>query len=408
MINATAAVQSSSHPTLAVKEDAVKGEQGNFIATLKEALKRPEAGGNPVSTEELKHLLKDLLRQLRQLLEGMKNSANQNTPAFDKANSDPFQNIDLGQMAEQLEHVLFSISEAPKPSSPNKLGIAEMSASMQQQIKPMLALLQDRKNIASPGSNLQDVTGKLKSFSESIERLLTAVSKNDSAKFIVKPELSKQMHIVKHHSEPESVKLSTAAKPLETAKSSLIDNTLRMKMNEVQPVNKQMQQFVPASFESGPMSKVQQFVLHLEKGGEPQPQQQFVREFAQILSKARFSVNGNGQQQLTIKLYPEHLGTLDVRLTHAKGQLTATILAQTAAAKELVDTHLHQLRGAFTSQNLQVDKLEVMLPFTGQQSQKSDDGLNDEPGGQQENLQQQDEEESSATSFLEWLETHLT
>ncbi|HEU5140231.1 MAG TPA: flagellar hook-length control protein FliK, partial [Bacillales bacterium] len=163
------------------------------------------------------------------------------------------------------------------------------------------------------------------------------------------------------------------------------------------------------TFDSGPMHRLQQFVLHVRQNGGTSGQQQFVRDFQQILAQSKLTMFG-GKQQLTLKLHPQHLGKLNIQLIHENGQLTARLVASTTAAKNLVEAHLPQLQGAFANQNLNVQKLQVLLPYaqpSTQQGYEQDSGYNEARDQHQEADSQSEEgDENTDTSFFEWLE-HL-
>ncbi len=159
-------------------------------------------------------------------------------------------------------------------------------------------------------------------------------------------------------------------------------------------------------FTTLPMSKVQQHVVHLgESRSSEQQLQQFIRQFESILSNRSFQQVGQGVQQLSIKLHPEHLGRLDITLTQTNGVMVARMMASNTFSREIIESQLHQLRHAFQGQQIQVDRIEV----TQQQSQQP--GLkdkNEEPeqhSHQQENAKDDDEgqpeEEESFAGVLE-------
>lgn len=169
-----------------------------------------------------------------------------------------------------------------------------------------------------------------------------------------------------------------------------------------------VQQSQPNVFHSGPMSKVQQFVLHVKQTNGVPNQQQFVKDFEQLLSKGTFT-NIGGKQQLTLQLHPKNLGTLNIELTRANGQLTATLVASTNEAKNLVQSSLHQLQGALASQNLNVQKLQVVIPFSQQDTQQHGQNYNDSDGQQQQQKQENEQQnhsqnEDEDTGFSKWLE----
>lgn len=160
-------------------------------------------------------------------------------------------------------------------------------------------------------------------------------------------------------------------------------------------------------FQSGPMSRLQQMVIHARQYGSTAEQQQFIHDFQQMLAQSGFK-NIGGRQQLTLQLYPRHLGTLNVKLTNKNGQLTATLITSSVAAKNLVDSQLHQLRVAFIGQNLHVDKLQVMMPPGGQQADQTNDHgepQDDTPDHQKDSERHTDEDnKETETSFTEWFE----
>lgn len=84
----------------------------------------------------------------------------------------------------------------------------------------------------------------------------------------------------------------------------------------------------------------------------------FIRDFSHILAKANISSNFN-TTRLFIRLYPEHLGTLNVELMHKDGLVTARLIASTTMAKDLLNSQLSSLKQAFAQQHIQIEKIEV-------------------------------------------------
>ena len=91
---------------------------------------------------------------------------------------------------------------------------------------------------------------------------------------------------------------------------------------------------------------------------KPEQPESVVQQFQNLLGKSQFSSMGS-MSKLFIKLYPEHLGSVRIELLQQNGVMTAKILASSASAKEMLDSHLQGLKQAFHSQNIQVDKIEV-------------------------------------------------
>ncbi|RXI98004.1 hypothetical protein DS745_16790 [Anaerobacillus alkaliphilus] len=119
-------------------------------------------------------------------------------------------------------------------------------------------------------------------------------------------------------------------------------------------------QTVLPSIQGLPLTQMHQLVLHTGEGRAQQMnEEQFLRQFQNILNKSTLVQSPNGMNKLTIKLFPQHLGRLDVTLIQQNGMIVAQLLTTTKAAKHLVEAQLHHLKQAFVNQNIQVEKVEV-------------------------------------------------
>lgn len=199
------------------------------------------------------------------------------------------------------------------------------------------------------------------------------------------------------------------------------DNKLIAKPRMPQPLQNQMitsqtqvqelgNQFVDQSISTNPVhmqqvSKIEQFVLQVNQDSKPVNYEQFVKDFTNILGKSQF-FKGDGTNKLLIKLYPEHLGSLRIEILQDKGALTARMIATTSAAKDILDSQLHQLKHAFTQQNIQVDKLDVVFGET--EAQKFDQGEAEQQSFHDEQEKnKQNKEDKSKVQFSEVLNDSL-
>ncbi|WP_316570348.1 flagellar hook-length control protein FliK [Neobacillus sp. YIM B06451] len=77
-----------------------------------------------------------------------------------------------------------------------------------------------------------------------------------------------------------------------------------------------------------------------------------------------------------IKLSPEHLGDVEVKVKIQDGQVKAEFLATTLQGKDLLETQMHTLRSALEVQGLQVGKIDITFQssnnFMGAFSQRGD------------------------------------
>jgi flagellar hook-length control protein FliK len=87
--------------------------------------------------------------------------------------------------------------------------------------------------------------------------------------------------------------------------------------------------------------------------------QQFTQQLLEIIHGSKFMRLGNGQSQLIVRLHPEHLGSLTIKLVQANGELTAKIIASTVSAKELIEANIQQIRHVIPAQNIMVEKFDV-------------------------------------------------
>lgn len=156
---------------------------------------------------------------------------------------------------------------------------------------------------------------------------------------------------------------------------------------------------------TGVMAKAQQAVLYLGEGKTEQARsQEFVKQFQDLLGKSNLQSFKNGTQQLTLKLHPEHLGRLDVKLTQQNGQLTAQLLTTTKTARDMVESQIQQLRTTFQQQNIQVDRIEIQQQQTSNLQQEDGKQEQQEQTGEQQDNQQEQSGDEDTETFAEMLD----
>ncbi|WP_273831737.1 flagellar hook-length control protein FliK [Guptibacillus sedimenti] len=113
-------------------------------------------------------------------------------------------------------------------------------------------------------------------------------------------------------------------------------------------------------------------------------------ELSEMITE-RMHVSKNGDEtNIRIKLSPENLGQLDIRLTTLDGKVTAHIVTATAGAKELIESQLHQLRHTLVQQGIQLDKVEVVQQSQGSQQPFMQDGRGEQGQQFQQGKQRQE------------------
>jgi hypothetical protein len=78
-----------------------------------------------------------------------------------------------------------------------------------------------------------------------------------------------------------------------------------------------------------------------------------------------------GTEELQIKLYPETLGEMKVKVRSEHGALMAEIIVSHAAVKEMLEGQLDLLRQRFKQLNLPVDLINVLVEYGGQEGPPS-------------------------------------
>ena len=75
-----------------------------------------------------------------------------------------------------------------------------------------------------------------------------------------------------------------------------------------------------------------------------------------------------------------------------ESMLTAKIMTTTSTAKDILESQIQSLKNAFSSQNIQIEKIEI-----SQQLNQQERYLNRDPQQQQEQRQQREQEEQKQT-----------
>ncbi|BAU27672.1 flagellar hook-length control protein FliK [Aneurinibacillus soli] len=135
------------------------------------------------------------------------------------------------------------------------------------------------------------------------------------------------------------------------------------------------------------------------------PSRFFVNEMETLVLKQVQLNRGTGAMETVIRLFPENLGQVDVRISALNGNIMAQFITANAAGKEAVEQHLNQLRQALMQHGLHVEKLEVtQLQTSAGNSSTNQDTLNGqgkEQSSQREQQQASKEEEEKPAFNLE-------
>jgi len=88
--------------------------------------------------------------------------------------------------------------------------------------------------------------------------------------------------------------------------------------------------------------------------------------FTQLVQKVQHFA-ARGQQEIRVQLKPEFLGRVIIKVSKADGVLTAKVLAEQLAVREMLESNFQELRQRFQQAGLEVDEIRVM-PQAGEGS----------------------------------------
>ncbi|RKD75368.1 flagellar hook-length control protein FliK [Sinobaca qinghaiensis] len=112
--------------------------------------------------------------------------------------------------------------------------------------------------------------------------------------------------------------------------------------------------------ESGAIPQAQQVLIQLGEAKTAHGrQQEFIKQFQEILNRSSLQAFKNGTQQLTLILRPAHLGRIDMKILMKDGVMTAQLTASSKGAREIMEQNLPSLRQSFASQQLQVERIDI-------------------------------------------------
>ncbi|MBE3554245.1 MAG: flagellar hook-length control protein FliK [Thermicanus sp.] len=81
-----------------------------------------------------------------------------------------------------------------------------------------------------------------------------------------------------------------------------------------------------------------------------------------LLSQVKMIRLPDGTSEAHLKLFPEQLGSLDVKIAMHNGIMQATFIVDTLQGKELLEQNLTHLRHQLVQQGIQVEKMEILTP----------------------------------------------
>lgn len=166
--------------------------------------------------------------------------------------------------------------------------------------------------------------------------------------------------------------------------------------------NSSKTEMISGSVQFMQISRPEQLTLTLSTGTKQVQTEQLIKQFESILARSQFS-NVNGVQRLFLQLNPGHLGSLRIEIIQQDSVMVAKIVTSTQAAKEAIEGQLSQLKQAFNTQNIQVERVEISQQTTGQERFLNRDSEEQARQEQAERKEEQTSDQDFISSFEEAL-----
>lgn len=390
----------SSESQMTKLEEAPKSSE-DVLAILSEVLN--------MSTEELEQLLPELFdeefaTQLTEMIATVPYQASLDDVYELLASSDTYNEL-ITTITNALEGLVERLTEQQKPQEESVLSLGDVNESSKEQlidnIEQLIAKLR--------GEQAED---QVEPFWNHVTQLTEAI------------ELLQQQGEELPFTEEQVAQFAVIAQYIQHVAPQADMHVIHD--NKLQNFQQMMQQFVQTEaeqlrlqVESKPKTGNQQLLSSMNQPSatsvffqtltqvespEQSRAEELMKQLQAILKRANFGQIG-GANRLSIRLYPEHLGTLRIELQEVNGVLTARILASSAQARDMLDSRLHQLRAALVSQNLQVERIELsqMLQASDKTEREQLMQQDTRHGATREETEETEEEQEDEKSFAQFL-----
>lgn len=346
-----------------------------------------------------------IVNQLMELMNGM-NFTNVSDDMFSKTNLPEVlnqlkaieqvagQNPDF-KFSKQLTDVMQSLSklfttimQAIDGQSPSTTASLEAAAILQKEAAT------DRTGAQDAKASVMDEdgqTGSLKTLIESIAQKVETLSKKQDNTDTLPKRLLNPL-LVGSLQKAESNAVSVSETKTETKET---DTTSKSEWK--------MPSYVGQLQASSSFGKPEALTL-MQSTGNSVSGSELEEQLENILKSSSFTKIGNTQKMI-LRLAPENLGSLRIEILQTDGNLVAKIMTTTAQAKDALDAHLNSLKHGLSSQNINVDKIEINFVPTSQEKgtkdqQQQENHQQHRPAEKEENRNEQEQDDKS---FLEEL-----
>ncbi|MEA3320110.1 MAG: flagellar hook-length control protein FliK [Bacillota bacterium] len=126
--------------------------------------------------------------------------------------------------------------------------------------------------------------------------------------------------------------------------------------------------------------------------------EQLMQKLEGILSKTTTKLV-NGNQSMTIRLAPEHLGTLHIKLQETQNGLVTKLIVHSKSAASLLESGMTNLKQTLAQTNASIDRIEVVFLDHDQKLTQQHKGTNEENAQAKQSFKQDKQQDDSDQSF---------
>src|SRR5699024_9336990 len=115
--------------------------------------------------------------------------------------------------------------------------------------------------------------------------------------------------------------------------------------------------------QSAPMTKTEQYIMHMQHLGKiEQISQELKGQLTMIIRDSSFLKPDLLENvQLSIMLKPAHLGNMHIKFAQIDGEMMVHMLVSSQAAKDMLESNLHQLKSVFSPHQIVIEREEQVL-----------------------------------------------
>lgn len=126
--------------------------------------------------------------------------------------------------------------------------------------------------------------------------------------------------------------------------------------------------------------------------------EQLMQKLEGILSKTTTRLV-NGNQSMTIRLAPDHLGTLHIKLQETENGLVTKLIVHSKSAASLLESGIANLKQTLAQANANMDKIEIVFLDQEQKFTQQHKGTNEENSQSKQSFKQNKQQDDSNQTF---------